>query len=94
MYAGQSVKRVDAHDKVTGRTKYTDDLCDRGAYVARVLHSTVANGRVLSIDKAEAERVPGVVKILTCFDLAEKHRFPLPAIPGPRTPPTRMWPIA
>ena len=69
MYAGQSVKRVDAYDKVTGRTRYTDDLCDSGAYVARVLHSTIANGRVLSIDASEAEKVPGVVKILTCFDL-------------------------
>ena len=29
MYAGQSVKRVDAFDKVTGRSKYTDDLCDQ-----------------------------------------------------------------
>ena len=31
MYSGQSVKRVDAYDKVTGRTMYTDDLCDRKA---------------------------------------------------------------
>ena len=75
MYAGQSVKRVDALDKVTGRTRYTDDLCDRRAYIARVLHSTIANGKVLRIDTAEAEKVPGVVKILTCFDLTEKHYF-------------------
>ena len=75
MYAGKSVKRVDAYDKVTGRTRYTDDLCDRGAYVARILHSTIAHGKVLKIDTAEAEKVPGVVKILTCFDLKEKHYF-------------------
>ena len=31
---GKSVKRVDAFEKVTGRAKYTDDLCDRNAYVA------------------------------------------------------------
>ena len=73
VYTGQSVKRVDALDKVTGRTKYTDDLCDKKAYVARVLHSTVANGKVVSFDLSEAEKVPGVVKILTCFDLTEKH---------------------
>ena len=35
MYTGQKIKRVDALDKVTGRTKYTDDLCDRGAVLAR-----------------------------------------------------------
>jgi len=73
---GKSVKRVDAFDKVTGRTRYTDDLCDKKAYIARVLHATVANGKVISFDTSEAEKVPGVVKILTCFDLKEKHYFP------------------
>ena len=75
VYTGQPVRRVDAYDKVTGRTRYTDDLCDRKAYVARVLHATVANGKVLSMDTSEAEKVPGVVRILTCFDLKEKHYF-------------------
>ena len=55
MYAGKSVNRVDAFDKVTGRTKYTDDLCDRKAYIARILHSTIANGKVVSFDTSEAE---------------------------------------
>ena len=86
MYAGERVKRVDALDKVTGRTKYTDDLCDRRAYIARVLHSTIANGRVLSIDKEQAEKVPGVVKILTCFDLKEKHYFPTAGHPWSTDP--------
>ena len=46
MYVGKKATRVDAYDKVLGRTKYTDDLCDKGAYVVRVLRSTIANGRV------------------------------------------------
>lgn len=86
MYAGQSVKRVDAFDKVTGRTRYTDDLCDRRAYIARVLHSTIANGKVISIDTSEAEKVPGVVKILTCFDLKEKHYYPTAGHPWSTDP--------
>ena len=86
VYTGQSVKRVDAFDKVTGRTKYTDDLCDKKAYVARVLHSTIANGKVLSFDLSEAEKVPGVVKILTCFDLKEKHYFPTAGHPWSTDP--------
>ena len=76
MYVGKKVTRVDAYDKVIGRTKYTDDLCDKSAYIARILHSTIANGRVLSIDTSEAEKIPGVVKVFTCFDLKEKHYFP------------------
>ena len=48
MYVGKKATRVDAYDKVIGRTKYTDDLCDKGTYVAQVLHATIANGRVKS----------------------------------------------
>ena len=76
MYVGKKATRVDAYDKVIGRTKYTDDLCDKGAYVAQVLHATIANGRVKSIDTSAAEAIPGVVKVFTCFDLKEKHCFP------------------
>ena len=72
---GKSVKRVDAFEKVTGRAKYTEDLCDRNAYVAKVLHSTIAHGYVKSIDTSEAEKIPGVVKIVTCFDVPEYY-FP------------------
>ena len=81
MAVGKSEKRVDAYDKVTGKAQYTDDLCDSGAYVARVLHAAVAHGRVLSIDTSEAEKVEGVVKILTCFDLKEKHYYATPGHP-------------
>ena len=66
---GKSIKRVDAFEKVTGRAKYTDDLCGRDAYVAKVMHSTIAHGYVKSIDTSEAEKIPGVIKIVTCFDV-------------------------
>ena len=68
---GQSVTRVDAPDKVTGRAKYTDDLADKSALIAKVLHSTIAHGYVKSIDISEAERIKGVVKIVTCFDVPD-----------------------
>ncbi len=76
MYAGKNVTRVDAYDKVLGRTKYTDDLCDKGAYVVRILHSSIAHGKVVSIDTSKAEKIPGVVRIFTCFDVKEKNYFP------------------
>lgn len=66
---GQSVTRVDAPDKVTGRAKYTDDIADKSALIAKVLHSTIAHGYVKSIDISEAEKIAGVVKIVTCFDV-------------------------
>ncbi|MFR5421491.1 MAG: hypothetical protein ACLTG4_05730 [Oscillospiraceae bacterium] len=75
MEVGKSVRRVDAFDKATGRAKYCDDLCDRSALVARVLHSTIANGVVKSIDTSAAEQIEGVVKIVTCFDVPQ-IKFP------------------
>jgi len=66
---GKSVTRVDAYEKATGRAKYMDDLCDRSALVVKIYHSTIAHGYVKAVDTSEAEAVPGVVKVLTCFDV-------------------------
>ena len=82
---GKSIKRVDAFDKVTGRAAYTDDLCDRRALIAKVVHSTVANGLVTAVDTSEAEKISGVVKILTCFD-APEHEFPTAGHPWSTDP--------
>ena len=85
-YIGQAVTRLDAYDKARGRIKYTDDMCDKSALVIRVLHSTVANGIVKSIDTSEAEKIPGVVRIFTCFDSKEKHYFPTAGHPWSTDP--------
>lgn len=80
MKIGKSITRVDAYEKVTGRAKYTEDLCPSNALVAKVLHSTIANGWVKAIDTSEALQVKGVIKIVTCFDVP-KHDFPTPGHP-------------
>lgn len=85
MAIGTSIPRVDAYDKVTGRCKYTDDLCDKSAYVGKILHSTIANGIVKSIDTSAAEKIPGVVKIITCFDVP-KYYFPTAGHPWSTDP--------
>ena len=85
MNVGRSVPRVDAYDKATGRTKYTDDLCDARALVVKLVHSTIAHGLVKSIDISEAEKVEGVVKIVTCFDVP-KYYFPTAGHPWSTDP--------
>jgi xanthine dehydrogenase molybdenum-binding subunit len=80
MSVGQSIPRVDAWEKVTGRAKYTDDLVDRNALIGKVFHSAVANGLVKKIDTSRAEKIPGVVKIITCFDVPD---FPFPTAGHP-----------
>ena len=68
---GRPVVRVDAYDKVTGRAKFTDDLCPKPCLEAKIYHATIGNGRVVSIDTSEAEKVPGVVAVFTCFDVPD-----------------------
>lgn len=68
---GKEKIRVDAYGKVTGEAKYTADLEPADILHAKVLHSTIANGVVRSFDLTEAERIPGVVKIVTCFDVPD-----------------------
>lgn len=77
---GKSIPRVDAYEKVTGRTKFTDDLILDRCLVAKILHSTIGNGIVTSIDTSEAEALPGVVKVVTFQDVPD-HCYPTPGHP-------------
>ena len=80
MGVGKELKRVDAYEKVTGGAKYVADLAPKDLLVAKVVHSTIANGVVKSFDLEEALKVPGVVKIVTCFDVPD-IQFPTPGHP-------------
>lgn len=80
MGIGKNMTRVDAFDKVTGSARYTADLEPQGLLTAKVIRSTIANGVVKSFDLEEALKVPGVVKIVTCFDVPD-IQFPTPGHP-------------
>ena len=80
MGIGKNMTRVDAKDKVTGEARYTADLEPKGLLTAKVVRSTIANGVVKSFDLSEALAVPGVVKIVTCFDVPD-IQFPTPGHP-------------
>ena len=82
-----SIPRLDAVDKVTGAAKYTEDLIPINALVGKTLHSTIANGTVRAIDVDEAWKIPGVVDILTCFDVPDWEYATCghPLSPGSRT---------
>jgi 4-hydroxybenzoyl-CoA reductase subunit alpha len=66
---GTSFRRVDGRAKVTGATRFADDLVfPRQAFV-KLVRSTIPHGRIRSIDLAAAGRVPGVLGFLTGRDL-------------------------
>jgi xanthine dehydrogenase YagR molybdenum-binding subunit len=64
-YIGQPVSRVDGRQKVTGGATYAAEFDQPGQAHGVIVRSTVANGRIASIDSAAAERSPGVVAVLT-----------------------------
>jgi xanthine dehydrogenase YagR molybdenum-binding subunit len=64
-FIGQPVSRVDGRLKVTGRATYAAEFESPNLAHAAVLRSTIARGRIASIDASAAERAPGVLAVLT-----------------------------
>jgi CO/xanthine dehydrogenase Mo-binding subunit len=66
---GRALPRLEARDKVTGRAEYTDNLRLPGMLHGKLFRSTVAHGRIKSIDTAAAAAVPGVYRVVTSQDV-------------------------
>ena len=74
--AGQPARRVDGIAKVTGAARYSIDLTAPGMAHAIVVRSTRAHARVARIERAAAERAPGVLKVITGADLIAAGLMP------------------
>src|SRR6266849_535511 len=57
---GRSTPRVDGPLKVSGQAQYTSDFNFPGMLYAVPVEATIANGRVVKLDTAAAEKMPGV----------------------------------
>jgi CO/xanthine dehydrogenase Mo-binding subunit len=57
---GQSPRRKDALDKVTGKAKYAGDMTPPGLLHARILRPPAHGAALTSVDTSAAEKVPGV----------------------------------
>jgi xanthine dehydrogenase YagR molybdenum-binding subunit len=75
---GQPISRADGRLKVTGRARYTADIPVAGAAHAAIVHSTMANGRTVSIDTTAAEKAPGVLAVLTHHNMPLMNPTPKP----------------
>src|SRR5437016_8434297 len=65
---GKPIAMVDAAGKTTGAGKYTDDLCLPGMLVGKILHSAYPHARIKRIDTSRAEKLDGVVAVVTGKD--------------------------
>ncbi|HNV71773.1 MAG TPA: xanthine dehydrogenase family protein molybdopterin-binding subunit, partial [Candidatus Ozemobacteraceae bacterium] len=72
-YVGKSVERVDSLEKVTGAAQYVDDInFGPDLLHAEIVESPHAHALIKSIDTSAAEKVPGVVKVVTGKDFPVK----------------------
>lgn len=62
---GKPVSRVDGRQKVTGAATYAAEFDRPGQAYGVIVRSTIASGRISTIDSAAAERAPGVLTVLT-----------------------------
>src|SRR5919112_1639302 len=85
------IDRVDGKAKVTGTATYAAEYKTQNVVYGFLVGSTVAKGRIKSIDTKSAERAPGVLAVIT-------HQN-APKIPGyqtgkdPSKPPTAGQPL-
>src|SRR5215831_15819117 len=74
---GSPIERLEDLRFVRGRGEYVDDLTRAGLLHAAILRSSVAHGRLRSIDAEAARALPHVHSVFTAADIAN----PVPIIP-------------
>ena len=66
---GQPLPKIDAWGKVTGDTRYADDLVLPRLAFGKLLRSPHAHARITRIDTTRARALPGVYAVITGADL-------------------------
>ena len=70
---GKRVALVDSAGKTTGQGKYADDLSLPGMLIGKILHSPFPHALIKRIDPSRAERLDGVVAVVTGPDAPNKY---------------------
>ncbi|MEW5920825.1 MAG: xanthine dehydrogenase family protein molybdopterin-binding subunit [Bacillota bacterium] len=68
---GQRVPKLDAWDKVQGKTMYIHDVKLPRMLHGKILWSKYAHARIVSIDTSKAEQLPGVRAVITGYNTPE-----------------------
>jgi CO/xanthine dehydrogenase Mo-binding subunit len=72
-FVGKPVANVQLLGHVTGETEFVDDIVFPGMLWIKAVRSPVPRGRIKRIDTSKAERLPGVVKIVTARDVPNNY---------------------
>src|SRR5258708_11614745 len=71
---GRDTPRVDGPRKVSGMAQYTSDFHFPGMLYAVPVEATIANGKVVKLDTAAAEKMPGVRAIFHRQNIGKMYR--------------------
>ena len=70
---GNSIERVGAREKVTGRAVYSADIELEGPLILKALRSVRPHAEILTINAEKALRIKGVVSVFTAKDIPGKN---------------------
>jgi carbon-monoxide dehydrogenase large subunit len=84
---GAELRRLEDARLLTGRGCYSDDFTLPDQARSFVLRSPHSHARIVSIDTAQAVKMPGVLLILTGADVVADGLKPIPHIPTAQSPP-------
>ncbi len=71
---GQKTRRVDGLSLAKGKAVFADDMPKKDFLFAKILHSPIAHGKIVAIDKSKALALDGIETILSHEDF-EPHYF-------------------
>src|SRR5690349_2049875 len=84
-FIGKPLPRKEDERLLTGRGRFTDDFNVEGQAYAAMVRSPHPHARILGIDAATAQKIPGVLGVFTGADCAADKLAPIPHDPVPKT---------
>ena len=84
-FIGKPLPRKEDARLITGKGRFTDDFALDGQVYAVMMRSPYPHARVVSIDAARANAMPGVLGVFTGADCAADNLKPIPHDPVPKT---------
>jgi len=78
-YVGQAMKRKEDPRLVSGTSTYVDDVVLAGMLHMAVTRSIHAHARIRRVDTSKAQKLPGVVAVVTGEEVAA-HCGPIPCV--------------
>jgi CO/xanthine dehydrogenase Mo-binding subunit len=75
VYVSQPVERLGGRSLVRGRTRFAEDIQLNSPLILKVLRSKRHHARIVGIDTAKAQKVPGIAGVFTAADIPGVNQY-------------------